>query len=318
MKQKVLVTGAAGYIGSVLCERLLDAGHQVVGVDNLMYGQTSLFHLAANPGFQFVQADVMVMDTMRPLYAKADVIIPLAAIVGAAAVDRIPHIAHDTHVMAIRAMVNCLSSEQVVIYPNTNSGYGIGGEDVCTEETPMLPISQYGSQKLEGEEVVMEHPKAISLRLATVFGVSPRMRFDLLVNNFCYMAYYNRTLVIYEGHARRNYVHVRDVAKAMEHCIQYHRVSSMAGQVYNLGNDAQNLTKIGLAQRVATEAYQEFGIEVQVIEAPVGTDPDKRDYIVSSEKLAKADFRASFPLEVGIQEVFRLCSMLPRPRYRNV
>ncbi len=135
MKQKVLVTGAAGYIGSVLCERLLDAGHQVVGVDNLMYGQTSLFHLAANPGFQFVQADVMVMDTMRPLYAKADVIIPLAAIVGAAAVDRIPHIAHDTHVMAIRAMVNCLSSEQVVIYPNTNSGYGIGGEDVCTEET---------------------------------------------------------------------------------------------------------------------------------------------------------------------------------------
>lgn len=317
MKHKVLVTGAAGYIGSVLCERLLDAGHQVVGVDNLMYGQTSLFHLAANPGFQFVRAEVMDLGTMRLLYARADVIIPLAALVGAAACDRNHILAYETNVLAIDEMVKSLSPEQLIIYPNTNSGYGIGGEEVCTEETPMTPISLYGQYKKQGEDIVMTHPKAISLRLATVFGVSPRMRFDLLVNDFCHRAYHDRTLVIYEGHARRNYVHVSDVAKAMEHCIQYHRVCNMAGQVYNLGNDDANSTKIDLARLVADEARMEFGLGVKVIKAFSGTDPDRRDYIVSSQKLAGTEFHAVYPLQAGIHEVMRLCGMLPRPRYRN-
>src|SRR5690348_2288585 len=246
---RVLVTGGAGYIGSVLCERLLDAGHHVTVVDNLMYGQHSLFQLCANSRFDFVRGDVRCEELMRGLISKADVVIPLAAIVGAPASDRDPWLSRSVNVEAVLLLNRVRSRNQLVIYPTTNSGYGTKtGEVQCTEETPLEPISLYGRTKVRAEAGLLGSQNAISLRLATVFGFSNRMRLDLLVNSFVYKALTDCYIVIFEKDFKRNYVHIRDVADCFVHCMQH--ADCMAGKAYNVGLDAANLSKEELALKI--------------------------------------------------------------------
>jgi len=309
---KILVTGAAGYLGSILCEHLLKADHQVIALDNMMFGQPTLYHLCADPRFDFVRGDVRDKTLMERLVAKADVIIPLAALVGAPACDKEPIYTTAVNLKAIEELNTMRSSQQLVIYPTTNSGYGTqSGEVYCTEETPLEPISLYGRTKVEAEQILLASENAVTLRLATVFGLSPRMRIDLLVNHFVYAARNDGYIVIFEKDFKRNYIHIRDVADCFLHCIE--NAQSMVGQAYNAGLDDANLSKEELAltiKKYLPDFYIHFG--------EVGSDPDKRNYIVSNQKLRESGFEASRSLEEGIQELIKGYSMLGRHPMKNV
>jgi nucleoside-diphosphate-sugar epimerase len=308
---KVLVTGAAGFLGSVLCERLLAAGHHVTGLDNLSYGQTSLFHVCAHPRFDFMCADVRDERAMEQALQLADVVIPLAAVVGAPACDRDPLLAKSVNVDAIRLLNRLRSPRQLVIYPTTNSGYGTKSTEMfCTEDTPLEPISLYGRTKVQAEAAILESGNSITLRLATVFGVSPRLRLDLLVNHFVYAAVTDGYLVIFEKDFKRNYVHIRDVADCFEFCIR--NAPSLAGRAYNLGLDAANVSKEELALKV-----KEYVPAFYIHFAQIRSDPDKRNYIVSSQRLREAGFEALRSLDDGIRELLKAYRMLGRGSFRN-
>lgn len=309
---KVLVTGGAGYLGSVLCEHLLAAGHHVTVLDNLMYGQESLFHFCANPEFEFVRGDARDEALLRELLPKVDVVIPLACVVGAPACDRDPWLATSLNLEAIQSINRLRSRDQLVIYPNTNSGYGAStGETYCTEETPLEPISLYGRTKCQAELELLASENAITLRLATVFGMSPRLRLDLLVNHFTYAAVTDGYIVIFEKDFKRNYVHIRDVADCFLHCIA--NADAMIGKPYNVGLDEANLSKEELALLVKSFVSRFF-----VHFAEVGSDPDKRNYIVSNQRLREAGFTAKRSLEDGIQELLKGYKMLPRQAHKNI
>ncbi|MDO8501407.1 MAG: NAD(P)-dependent oxidoreductase [Gemmatimonadaceae bacterium] len=309
---KILVTGAAGYLGSILCEHLLAAGHSVTAVDNLAYGQHSLFHLCANPAFDFNRGDARDERLMRKLVASADAVIPLAAVVGAGACDRDPLLATSLNYDAIAMLNRLRSPAQLVIYPTTNSGYGTkSGEAFCTEDTPLDPISLYGRTKVDAERNVLDSPNSISLRLATVFGMSPRMRLDLLVNHFVYAAVTDGYIVIFEKHFKRNYVHVRDVAACFVHCIA--NSSGMTGRAFNLGLDEANLSKEELALLVKSFVPNFF-----VHFSEVGSDPDKRNYIVSNQRLREAGFEARRTIRDGIAELLKGYRLLARSQFKNV
>ena len=312
MNLHVLVTGGAGYLGSVLCERLLNAEYRVTTVDDMMYQQRSLFHLCADPHFDFVSGDARDKELMRRLVKEADVLIPLAAIVGAPACDRDPLLARSVNLEAVRLLNGLRSPQQMVIYPTTNSGYGTQSGDLfCTEDTPLEPISLYGQTKSQAEAELLETPNVITLRLATVFGTSPRMRLDLLVNHFVYAAVTDGYIVIFEKDFKRNYVHVRDVADCFVHCIE--NFKRMAGRPYNAGLDAANLSKEELALRIkeyVPNFYVHFG--------QVGSDPDKRNYIVSNQRLREAGFEARRSLDDGIRELLKGYRMTGRARFKNV
>lgn len=311
-RTRVLVTGAAGYIGSVLCEHLLYSGYWVVALDNMMYGQPSLFHLCANPSFEFVRGDARDEDLIRQLLRTVDVIIPLAAVVGAPACDRDPWLAQSVNLGAIRLLNRLRSADQLVIYPTTNSGYGAKSGDVyCTEETPLEPISLYGVTKVQAECDLLSSPNVISLRLATVFGMSPRMRLDLLVNHFVYEAVTKRYLVIFEKDFKRNYIHIRDVAECFLHCITH--ADSMVGRAYNVGLDSANLSKEELAYKI-----REHVPELYIHFAEVGRDPDRRNYIVSNQRLREAGFEARRSLDEGIRELVKGYRMMSRGQFANV
>jgi nucleoside-diphosphate-sugar epimerase len=312
MKPQVLVTGGAGYLGSILCEHLLKAGYRVRAIDRLIYGQHSLFHLCAHPSFDFVFGDVRDEQTLQPLIRKADVLIPLAAVVGAPACDRDPWLARSVNQEAIGMLNRLRSPNQLVIYPTTNSGYGTQSSEVfCTEDTPLEPISLYGQTKIQAETLLLQAPNVISLRLATVFGMSPRMRLDLLVNHFVYAAVTDGYLVIFEKDFKRNYVHIRDVADCFLHCIEHG--TRMAGRPYNVGLDAANLSKAELALKV-----KEYVPRFFVHFSEVGSDPDKRNYIVSNQRLREAGFEARRSLEEGIQELLKGYRMFGRSPFKNV
>ena len=313
MNKRVLVTGGLGYLGSIVCEHLLAAGHRVHAVDNLMYGvgQQGLFHLCANLAFDFVKGDVRDEALMRGLVRDADVIIHLAAIVGASACDRDPLLATSVNLEAVRLLSRLRSPRQIVIYPNTNSGYGAtSGQSFCTEESPLRPISLYGRTKVEAESLLLQQPNTIALRLATVFGMSPRMRLDLLVNHFVYTAFKEGYLVIFEKDFKRNFIHVRDVADCMLHCIAH--AETMQGRPYNVGLDSANLSKEELALNVK-EHVPGFYIHF----APIGQDPDKRNYIVSSRRLHETGFTPGRSLDDGIKELLKGYAMEGRGLFQN-
>ncbi len=308
---RVLVTGGAGYIGSVLCEHLLGAGFAVTVVDNLMYGQHSLLHFCANPQFEFERGDARDEGLMRRLVARADVLIPLAALVGAPACDRDPWLATALNLDAVRMLLRLRSAEQLVIFPTTNSGYGTkSGDTFCTEDTALEPISLYGKTKVEAEAAVLDTGNGITLRLATVFGTSPRMRLDLLVNHFVHAAVTDRFIVIFEKDFRRNYVHIRDVADCFLHCIEH--APRMVGRPFNVGLDDANLSKEELALKV-----REFVPDFYIHFAAVGRDLDRRNYIVSNQRLREAGFEARRSLDDGIQELLRGYRMLINRQHRN-
>ncbi len=312
MATRVLITGGAGYLGSVLCEHMLARGYHVTALDNLSFGEHNLFHLCANPRFEFVFGDARNEELVRRLVKDADAIVPLAAVVGAPACDRDPLLARSVNLDAVRLVNRVRSASQLLVYPTTNSGYGTKSGDVhCTEETPLEPISLYGQTKCQAEAAVLDSPNAITLRLATVFGVSPRMRLDLLVNHFVYEAVTNGYLVIFEKDFKRNFVHVRDIADCFIHCVE--NSERMVGRPFNVGLDAANVSKEELARRIKKHVpnfYVHF--------ASVGSDPDKRNYIVSNQRLREAGFEARRSLDDGIQELIKGYRLLGRGKFKNV
>lgn len=313
MEGRVLVTGGLGYLGSIVCEHLLAGGYHVKAIDNLMYGsgQQGLYHLCANPHFDFIKGDVRDEVLMKSALRDADVVIHLAAIVGASACDRDPLLTTTVNLEASRLLAQLRSPRQLVLYPNTNSGYGAtSGEHYCTEKTELAPISLYGQTKVAAEKLLLESPNTIALRLATVFGMSPRMRLDLLVNHFVYAAFKEGYLVIFEKDFKRNFIHIRDVADCFLHCIRL--ANKMQGHAYNVGLDSANLSKAELAFKVK-EHLPNFYIHF----ASIGQDPDKRNYIVSSQRLHESGFVPGRSLDAGIKELLKGYAMEGRALFRN-
>jgi nucleoside-diphosphate-sugar epimerase len=308
----VLITGVAGYLGSIISDHFLRAGHRIIGVDNLSYGSAPLNHLCEQSAFEFIREDVRNEQVMAGLVRKADVIIPLAAVVGMPACMRDPWLATSVNLDAIRLINRLRSPSQLIIYPNTNSGYGIkSGDAFCTEETALEPISIYGQTKCQAELELLNSSNTITLRLATVFGMSPRMRLDLLVNHFVYAAVTDGYLVIFEKDFKRNFVHVRDVADCMLHCLA--NASQMIGRPYNVGLESANLSKAELAMKV-----KEYVPNFYVHFSEVGSDPDKRNYIVSNQRLREAGFEAKRSLDTGIPELIKGYRLIGRSLLKNV
>ena len=307
-----LVTGGAGYIGSLLVPVLLQSGHAVTVLDTFSAGDPNLATCCLNPAFEPVRGDARDMRVVEPLLKRADLVIPLAALVGAPLCARDEIGATSLNRDAILDLAKRVSRDQMVVYPTTNSGYGVGdGNAFCTEESPLRPVSLYGRTKVEAEAAVVGTCHGVSLRLATVFGMSPRMRLDLLVNDFTWRAVTDRTVVLFEAHFRRNYIHVRDVVKAFLFAVEHY--DSMRGEPFNVGLSEANLSKAQLCERISRHLPGFVWME-----APIGEDPDKRDYVVSNEKLEKIGWRPDVSLDAGIQELVKGFRMLRNGRFANV
>ena len=312
MKMKILVTGGAGYLGSIMVPHLLSLGHHVTVLDNFMYRQSSLAECCANPAFQVVRGDCRDEDLMKRLIADRDLIIPLAALVGAPLCDRDRIGAVTIGRDAVRMLCRIADPSQRIIVPITNSGYGVGESGkYCTEESPLRPVSLYGRLKVEAEESVLSRGNSVSLRLATVFGMSPRMRLDLLVNDFVYRAVNDRACVIFEGRFKRNYIHVRDVARAFVHVMDH--FETMKNNVYNVGLSSANLSKLELC-----EVIRKHLPKFVYLESPIGEDPDKRDYIVSNEKIERTGYMPQYSLDDGIEELIKGYTIIKNNMYGNV
>ncbi len=309
---KILITGGAGYIGSVLTPSLLSQGHEVTVVDNFMFRQNSLADCCHYENFHIIRGDCRDEALIKKLVPKADAIIPLAALVGAPLCDRDPVATRTTNLEAIDLICRVASKQQWMLVPITNSGYGIGEKGKqCTEESPLRPISLYGVTKVQAEEKIMQRENSLSFRLATVFGVSPRMRVDLLVNDFVHRAVTDRAVVIFEGHFKRNYIHLRDVVRVFEHGLK--NFESMKGKPYNVGLEEANLSKLELC-----EVIKKHVPKFVFLEAPIGEDPDKRDYIVSNARIAATGFKTEWTLDRGIQELIKGFTILRNSLYSNV
>jgi nucleoside-diphosphate-sugar epimerase len=311
--ERVLVTGGAGYLGSVLVPELLRRGYEVCVLDDFRYGQTSLLGCCGHPALRLVRGDCRDRELMMAELKKADWIIPLAAIVGAPACDHDVRGAKEINQGAVELILEVRQPSQRILFPNTNSGYGIGAQDdMCDEESPLQPISHYGRTKVAAESAIRKDGNWLCFRLATVFGASPRMRVDLLVNDFVRRALVDRTIVVFEGHFRRNFIHIQDVAAAFLYGMS--EFDTMKEQVYNVGRDDANMTKRELCAKI--EAHVPG---LTVIESETGRDPDKRDYLVSNAKIASAGFSTSRSIDDGIRELMKAYSMLDLQRgYSNI
>jgi len=309
---RILVTGAAGYLGSVIVPKLLARGYHVIALDNFLYRNPSLGACCNYAQFELVNGDIRDEGLMRKLVSQADVVIPLAALVGAPLCKADPVGAKTINLDAQLMLLKLLSPQQRVLMPITNSGYGVGDEGkFCTEESPLRPVSDYGKYKVEVEKAMMDRGNAISFRLATVFGMSPRPRLDLLVNDFVYRAYYDRSLVVFEGHFKRNYISIHDVAAVFLRGVQ--DFDLMADNIYNVGLSSANLSKLALCA-----AIQEHIPEFWYVESPIGFDEDRRDYIVSNQKLESLGWKPLYSLDDGIRELIRGMPMLKKNQYGNV
>lgn len=312
MSEKILVTGGAGYIGSILVPELLRQGYKVTVLDNLMHDQTTLLDCCANPDFDFIKGDICDYDFIGRLLPKFDIVIPLAAIVGAPACKLNPGLTRLVNYEAYMFLVKRVSDSQMILFPNTNSGYGVGEQgSYCTEETPLRPVSEYGRTKVEVEKALIEKGNAVTFRLATVFGMSPRMRLDLLVNDFTYRAFRDRFIILFEEHFRRNFVHIRDVAKAFIFGIKNY--DRMKGEPFNVGLSSANLTKRQLCEKI-----KGYVPDFHILSAPLGEDPDKRDYLVSNKKIESLGWQPDFTIDDGIQELLKGFRMLRPNRFANV
>ena len=312
MGNQILVTGGAGYLGSTMVAELLAAGHRVTVLDNFMYDQNSLAHVCNHPGFEVVRGDVRSESTVLPLLKKADIVIPLAAYVGAPLCARDPVGASTTNHDAIVMMLRHVSKHQRILMPTTNSAYGTGdANNFCTEDSPLRPMSHYAIEKVKVEKELMQHPNATSFRLATAFGMSPRMRIDLLVNDFTYRAVHDRFVVLFEANFKRNYIHVRDIARVFIHGIDHYEKTN--GEIFNVGLSEANVSKKELCQ-VIQKQLPEFTF----VEAPIGKDPDQRNYIVSNAKIESTGYKPQVSLDAGIRELIKGFAMIRNTRYGNV
>lgn len=308
----ILVTGGAGYIGSVLVPLLLAEGHEVTVIDTFLYGQASLLDCCHHAGLTILRGDARDRTALAAAVKRAEAIIPLACLTGAPACDRSPAEARSVNLEAIRLLLELRSRTQPVLFPTTNSGYGVGQEGLhCTEATPLRPVSLYGRLKVEAEQAVLEAGHSVTLRLATAFGISPRMRLDLLVNDFVYRAVTDRFLVVFQGHFKRNYIHVRDIARAFLHALAH--FDTMKNQPYNVGLSEANLSKLELCAAIKKHLPAFY-----YVEAAIGEDPDKRNYIVSNEKIERAGFRPQVSLDAGIAELIKGYQVIRRRGYANV
>ena len=309
---KILVTGAAGYIGSVLVPTLLKRGYEVIAVDNFMYNQSSLLDCCYDEKLNILRGDARDKGLISGCLKEVDAIVPLACLTGAPLCAKDPVGAKSVILDAVKMILELRRREQMIIFPTTNSGYGIGQEGIyCTEETPLNPISLYGSLKAEAEKLILEAGNSITLRLATVFGISPRMRLDLLVNDFIYRAVTDRFIVLFEAHFKRNYIHVRDVAKAFIHCLE--NFNTMKNEPYNVGLSEANLSKWELCEEIKKQVKDFY-----FVESAVGEDPDKRNYIVSNAKIEATGYRPCVSIQAGIDELVKGYKVIRRNQYSNV
>ena len=309
---KIAITGGAGYIGSVLVPELLHLGHEVRVLDNFYFGQTALLDCCADKSFSIIRGDARDRDTLAKFIDGADLIIPLAALVGFPLCDYDKVAAKTTNLDAILLLLELRKPEQKIIFPCTNSGYGTSdGSIYCTEDTPLNPISLYGTTKAEAEKAILEAGNSLTFRFATVFGASPRMRLDLLVNDFVYRAVNDRTMIIFEGHFKRNFIHIRDVVGAYIHAIN--NFETMKGKAYNCGLSDANLSKIELCEKI-----KEHLPHFTFFESEINSDPDKRNYIVSNERLESTGWRPQYSLDDGIEELIRTYSIIKNNSYANI
>jgi nucleoside-diphosphate-sugar epimerase len=299
---KILITGGAGYIGSMLADQLVRKGHEVVVLDSLMFGPDSLHHLKSFQNFKLIEGDVRNEVLVQECISGCDFIYPFAGIVGAPLCEKYPKETVEVNLDSITFLLSILQ-DQKIIYPTTNSGYGTKKENVaCTEESKMEPISLYGRTKVEAENLISKTGQAVTLRLATVFGASYRTRFDLLLNNFVYKALNEKKLDIYEGHFMRNFIHIEDVVNGLIFAMD--NFGKMKGQAFNLGLDSANMSKIELAKKI-----QEYIPELEITENNLLKDPDQRNYIVSNEKIKKVGFQAKITIEEGIVEMIKTVNL---------
>ena len=308
---KILITGGAGYLGSVFTRNLLK-NHEVIVYDNLMYNQTSLVDLSNNPNFTFHYGDVREWSKLKYLVEQVDIVIPLAALVGFPLCEKDKDLATSINTTQIQNIVDVLSNDQMILYPNTNSGYGTRGKGMVDETNELTPISHYGRTKCEAENYIINESNGISFRLATVFGVSSRMRTDLLVNDFVYKLLTDRYITLFEHKFVRNFIHIQDVSRAFEYMIDNYYTFN--NEIFNLGLSDENITKKQLVEKIQSHIPN-----TSVNYSDYYVDPDKRDYIVSNEKIEETGWKPIFTLDDGIKELIQSYKMIvpTQSQYRN-
>jgi nucleoside-diphosphate-sugar epimerase len=309
--KKILVTGGAGYIGSMLVPALLNSSYKVTVIDNFMYKQNSLAHVCEDKNFEIINGDIRNLKLMKLLIDEHDIILPLAAIVGAPLCNKDPYAAQSINHDAIIEMLKICSANHQIIMPTTNSAYGSGGENnYCDEKSKLNPISKYAVDKVEIEKHLMKRENSISYRLATVFGMSPRMRIDLLVNDFVYRAFHDTTLIVFEGHFKRNYIHVRDVVTSFLHAIN--NFDKMKSEIFNVGLSDANLSKLELCAEI-----KKLLPNFVYIEEKIKQDPDQRNYIVSNKKIEATGFKTKYPILEGVKELIKGYTMIKNQNFGN-